>query len=142
MPLKKFIVMSDNRIKNLEISAELILDENLQSTFFKKRSLVESFWIRPVKTLRSIEELNELDLAESLNRYYRRVQSLGRIGGLITFAACWHTILRGLQPLPKALLGGLFIHYGGEYNLYRHIDEFYVPLKQLYSERYKPRLTS
>jgi hypothetical protein len=130
--------MSSNRLKFLEETAELIRQESLETSFYEKRKFVMSFLNRPPTTIRSFEQLNELDLAETLGRYYRRVESIGSLLGVLFVAGGWQTYLGRMYPISKVMVGALLYHYGGEASTYMHIDEFYLPLKRLQAEKNVP----
>lgn len=123
--------MSSNRIKSLENAVKLIQEEAIENSFSYKREFVLAFLNQRNRNLNSVERLVELDLSESLWRYYKRIEALGQLCGLLTVVGSWHSILGRMYPLSKLLLGGIVVHLGGELSLYKHIDMFYRPIKQL-----------
>lgn len=133
---KNFGRRNVERIEELEYNLK-----EVSVPYYRKRELLNFFWNRDYKQINKIEELNELDLVENLFNCYLRHRRFGNYAGMLLMGVCWNTLFKNWRPISKILLGGLVVHYCGEFAVYRAVDQFYNPLTEVFNKRYRHLLS-
>ena len=109
-------------------------------TYLEKKQVLNFFFYKNYKVLKTHHELNECDFVENIRKIENYYRKQGQLLGLFTIYASWDTLLMKFVPISKIFLGIVLMTSLSEYSLYRNIDNLYNPLSCIFEKNYRPLL--